>query len=403
MFTFLFTVIYIRRSSVLRTINDATYAAESWNLNYQKRRFTYAVPLTKVETVDTNGMQPVKNRKHLVVYNPVQGRLNVHIRGLKMASCVADNCNVTIMRNQSRDQISADAVVYQGNKIPDITPERLGERQVFVFDNSEPPWYMHNKHSVEVLETDSTFINWTLTYKQDSDAWAPYGIIIPRSLSKEEYLQSLQKGETINTFDSKYLTTDTTNKDYGQIFDAKTKDVLWLVSHCYSTSKRETYVDMMRQHINVDIYGKCGGLRIRNNTTFDGQFKFYLAFENNMCKDYITEKFFSWYSKDIIVVVRGGADYSKFVPEGSYVNAADFASPGALADFLNKLGSDRERYIGYLKRKDQYQVITEQESVQNAFCTLCWRLNHLNEYRNPQTNMSTWWLNDCWRPTDIHT
>jgi hypothetical protein len=41
------------------------------------------------------------------------------------------------------------------------------------------------------------------------------------------------------------------------------------------------------------------------------RYYFYLAFENSLCKDYITEKFFDAMSRDVVPVVRGGGDYAK--------------------------------------------------------------------------------------------
>lgn len=54
-------------------------------------------------------------------------------------------------------------------------------------------------------------------------------------------------------------------------------------------------------------------------------FRFYLAFENSFCKDYVSEKFFKLFGNvDVIPVVRGGFDYKRYLPSGIYVDASDF-------------------------------------------------------------------------------
>ena len=45
----------------------------------------------------------------------------------------------------------------------------------------------------------------------------------------------------------------------------KTKPVAWLVTHCNTSSKRESYVNELRKFIPVDIYGKCNSLHCSND------------------------------------------------------------------------------------------------------------------------------------------
>ena len=52
--------------------------------------------------------------------------------------------------------------------------------------------------------------------------------------------------------------------------------------------------------------------------------QFYLAFENSLCDDYVSEKFFSILNSDIIPVVMNGANMSRIAPKQSYIDVKDF-------------------------------------------------------------------------------
>ena len=78
----------------------------------------------------------------------------------------------------------------------------------------------------------------------------------------------------------------------------KTKSVAWFVSNCGARNGRLKYAKELAKYIEVDIYGSCGTKqcpRSKANDCFkmlERDYRFYLAFENSNCKDYITEKFF---------------------------------------------------------------------------------------------------------------
>lgn len=120
----------------------------------------------------------------------------------------------------------------------------------------------------------NAIVNLTATYRRDSDIVAPY--------ERWQYYDPriTQISQTFN-----YAAN-------------KTKKVAWFVSNCHARNQRMQYAKELSKYIQVDIYGACGTLRCSRSqaqTCFemlDLDYKFYLAFENSNCRDYITEKFF---------------------------------------------------------------------------------------------------------------
>jgi alpha-1,3-fucosyltransferase len=87
----------------------------------------------------------------------------------------------------------------------------------------------------------------------------------------------------------------------------------------------------------------------------ESKYKFYLSFEDAICKDYATEKFFALYGGlNMIPVVFGGANYSAIAPPHSYIDAAEFESPRALARYLKLLDSDDARFNEYFWWREFY-------------------------------------------------
>jgi len=56
-------------------------------------------------------------------------------------------------------------------------------------------------------------------------------------------------------------------------------------------------------------------------------YKFYLSFENSLCRDYVTEKFYNPLLYSTVPVVYGGADYESIkAPHHSFIDIRNFAS-----------------------------------------------------------------------------
>ena len=112
--------------------------------------------------------------------------------------------------------------------------------------------------------------------------------------------------------------------------------------------------------VNADFYGdtKRDPCKHSNDSLncwiqLVNQYKYLLAFENSLCDDYITEKFWQFYhanilfKANIIPVVRGArrSQYEKAVQNTqSFIHADDFKSAKDLAEYLLHVGSDFNEY-----------------------------------------------------------
>ena len=54
--------------------------------------------------------------------------------------------------------------------------------------------------------------------------------------------------------------------------------------------------------------------------------QFYFSFENSLCSDYITEKFWKVLDYNVIPVVLNGVNMTKFAPQNSYIDIKDFSN-----------------------------------------------------------------------------
>jgi len=76
-------------------------------------------------------------------------------------------------------------------------------------------------------------------------------------------------------------------------------------------------------YIKVDVFGKCGKKcpeyfrsskqKAQCKEIIAKEYMFYFSFENSICTDYITEKFFEILKYDIVPVVLGGGTYDYYV------------------------------------------------------------------------------------------
>lgn len=237
-----------------------------------------------------------------------------------------------------------------------------------------------------------------MSYRMDSDIVVPHGLVRQRPVP-------------------------VSFKDYPSIVNRKDMVAVWMVSDCHTTSLREWYVGQLQKYINVDMWGDCSLVQCSRN--FDdhcieehaSKYKFVLAFENDFCKDYITEKLFKFLSRDIVVVARGSNEYFKHLPAEIFINVNNFPSPKALAKELLSIHNNNEKYISFLQEKDNYMVMYDDHMIQKPegsirhgyffdsvpMCQLCQRLWNLDRHRKRIDDIyGDWFANrQCHSPLDL--
>ena len=113
----------------------------------------------------------------------------------------------------------------------------------------------------EVFESHPTFANlFNVTYNFASDAtvYFPYGRVIDRQIPHLKDVKDNRKEGRASSWLSPpaELPQNILDLDFGH----KTKDILWMVSHCDTDSKREVYVEQLKKltNLTIDVLGKCG-------------------------------------------------------------------------------------------------------------------------------------------------
>ena len=205
--------------------------------------------------------------------------------------------------------------------------------ELYKIDHALPPkmlgqhfasWSMESK--ANYAQIDHPYFDFRITYQADADIWVPY---------LSGYVDLFLKGLNQNLLDK-----PPENK------------IAAFISSDTNKSRRKEYIEELGKHIEVHHYGKFNRNRTlqedlggRTKLETYARYKFCLAFENSVCDDYVTEKFFDPLIAGSIPVYYGAENIYEFSPHrDAFVNVRDFESPKDLAAHLNILCNDEELY-----------------------------------------------------------
>ncbi len=281
----------------------------------------------------------------------------------------------------------SDIVVLHFDTLEDY-PLNRQPHQRFVFFHFESP----DNTALHLLDDPRIrhdYFNWTMTYRRDSDIFLRdfYGSLIAKTNKKN----SVSRYNYSNVLDNTRTTTEQNYLD--DLIRRKTKMVTWFVGHCHTPIRREKYVHQLSKYVSVDIFGTCTKkCPYHCDEMLRADYKFYLAFENSWCPDYVTEKFIRPYLYDAVPIVLGGANYSQFAPSNSFINAKDFKSPKELADYLILLDKSDKLYSEYFNWKRDYDVSSLD---MHGWCDLCRMANDINMPNKVYHDIKNWWMSEA--------
>ena len=236
---------------------------------------------------------------------------------------------------------------------------------VWLLNGHESPGYAHNRWRDFFNDFDGA-----ITYTRDALIARPYGAARPL-LNKKTYRNGYYAGN-------------------------KTKAAFAYVSNCGSMHYDRLKLMMeLGKYIDVDIFGEC-----TNNTPcprgayaceheLHSQYHFYLSWENSLCKDYITEKFWKVLHGNgyYIPVALGGLtleEYTAVAPPNSFLHVYNFSSIAELGSYMKMLTKDKEAFSQYNQWRESYGIELDQRKV----CTLCEIANFPANFKSNHSNIA---------------
>lgn len=310
------------------------------------------------------------------------------------ARCSQVDCIFTNQHHFLPSIVDYAAIVFHtARKFPlfNGTPRQRSANQLYVFAQLESP-----EHTWHNLNAERNFYNLTMSYRLDSDIVWSYNTV--KTISTGQIIAPAQ--------DPIWPPVEVgwTQSDANLLLsiEGKRKMAAWFVSNCKVPSRREGLVKALQAYIQVDVYGKCGTLRCeRFNSScdemLDKDYKFYLSFENSLCTDYVTEKLYNALKQHIVPVVYGGANYTRFAPPHSYIDAQNFKNVSSLAAYLNYLSENPYEYAKYFWWRRYYMVNANDDGRQTLpHCELCQRIHSQPSIRRTQTyeDINGFWTNN---------
>ncbi|KAI5640930.1 glycosyltransferase family 10 (fucosyltransferase) c-term domain-containing protein [Phthorimaea operculella] len=332
-------------------------------------------------------------------------RINMHAGQQIFTSrnCSFTNCVITKNKDLLDSYTKFDAIVFFAKDILkyqryfgklDLRPQDRSPLQRYVFAS-----YDYTQPFPPSSIVFNGFFNWTWTYRLDSDLTLPHfvvkdikgNIVAPRNdvkwIKQEDMLPVSDEVRRIlaeKKADKVVAWFDTSSNLEPKIYPIMAK-----------------LCERLRLEYDIHIFrfamysgNDCNTDETRNacDQMLRSDFHFYLAFEEQLSEDFVSDNVLRAYNNFVIPIVLGGANYTRFLPEGSYINTIDYDDMCSLAQVIYELLNDFERYVEYFKWTNHYTFrrVTEDPHTDHL-CRICEMLNDENQPTKIHHDFTSWW------------
>jgi glycoprotein 3-alpha-L-fucosyltransferase len=331
---------------------------------------------------------------------------NEQIFNSKLEKCSYQNCKYECDKSEEAIRTAHALVFHQRDleaelelKYGSNLNEWLSKTTQFPFKNT-PDKLRNNPNQVWILWNDeatkidekfnqiSSLFNWTMSYRTNSEIYhGVYGFFIEQNnheiINKEAKIREA----------------------YEMHFRKRVNAILWFVNNCKSKKRFHLALELSK-HYPVYIYTQCKlnemtdsnnmnesefrHLKLINDKCDKGSecervnfehFKYYLAFENKNCSDYITEKVWKSLANHMIpIVMQPGMDsFVRYeIPSKSFIHLKEFDfNAKRLAQHLRNIDAHFPLYFDYIKWTLIYfKTYYENEYTEpHRMCKMCEALN----------------------------
>jgi len=164
--------------------------------------------------------------------------------------------------------------------------------------------------------------------------------------------------------------------------------IAMFVSDCNSgfSKWRSDYLRQLMKYIPIDSYGRCfhntemkvtrrerDRFKLKLDLIKDKGYKFLISFENSIAPEYVTEKIWHAYMTQTIPIYYGAPEiYDQAPGANTLIDAAKFAGPKELAEYIKLVDTNNSLYQSYFKFDISHiTAFQEKHCISNVACEIC--------------------------------